>query len=262
MPLDLTARIEGLGRRALEGVTAFGSITVFAGQIGLAVFQPPARGRRIVRELFEAGVLSLAIVCGSGIAVGMVLGLQGYNTLVRFGAEASLGAVVGLSLIRELGPVLTGLLVTGRAGSATAAEIGSMVVSEQLDGLRMMSVDPVHFVVMPKALALLLVMPLLSALFIVFAVFGGYLVGVQLLGLDGGVYLTSLEEAVQFGDDVLASLIKALVFGLLAGLIATYRGFTSERSAAGVSRSTTSTVVTTSVCILIADYAITALWGV
>ena len=142
--------------------------------------------RPFVEEVFKLGVLSLVIICVCGIAVGMVLGLQGYNTLVRFGAEQSLGAVVGLSLIRELGPVLTALLATGRAGSATAAEIGTMVVTEQLDGLRMMSVDPVHYVVMPKALAMIVVMPLLSALFIVCGLFGGYLVGVRLMGLDGG----------------------------------------------------------------------------
>ena len=137
-----------------------------------------------------------------------------------------------------------------------------MVATEQLDGLRMMSVNPIHFVVMPKALALIIAMPLLTALFIVFAIFGGYVVGVELLGLDGGTYLSSLESSVDFRDDVLASLLKAWVFGILVALIATYRGFTSAPNAAGVSRSTTSTVVTASICILIADYFITALWGV
>jgi phospholipid/cholesterol/gamma-HCH transport system permease protein len=192
----------------------------------------------------------------------MVLGLQGYNTLVRFGAEESLGAVVGLSLIRELGPVLTALLTTGRAGSATAAEIGSMVVTEQLDGLRMMSVDPLHFVVMPRALAMITVMPLLSALFIVCGLAGGYLVGVGLMGIDGGSYMSSLESAVEFSEDVVGSLVKALVFGVLVGLIATYRGYTCAPTSAGVSTATTSTVVVASVAILIFDYFITALWGV
>ncbi|MGH7897109.1 MAG: MlaE family lipid ABC transporter permease subunit, partial [Candidatus Binatia bacterium] len=191
-----------------------------------------------------------------------VLGLQGYNTLVRFGAENSLGAVVGLSLIRELGPVLTALLTTGRAGSATAAEIGTMVATEQLDGLRMMSIDPVHLVVTPKAMAMIFVMPLLSALFIVFGLFGGYAVGVMLMGLDGGTYMSSLESAVDFRDDVLGSLLKALIFGVLVGLIATYRGYTSAPTSEGVSTATTSTVVVASVSILIFDYFITALWGV
>jgi phospholipid/cholesterol/gamma-HCH transport system permease protein len=192
----------------------------------------------------------------------MVLGLQGYNTLVRFGAEQSLGAVVGLSLIRELGPVLTALLATGRAGSATAAEIGTMVATEQLDGLRMMSINPIHLVVMPKALAMIFVMPLLSALFIVCGLGGGYFVGVTLMGLDGGNYVSSLQSAVVFSDDVAASLLKALVFGVLVGLIATYRGYTCAPTSAGVSSATTSTVVVGSVSILIFDYFITAMWGV
>ncbi len=251
-----------LGRSSLNVVIGLGRVAQFGAGIVEASFRPPLRARKLIGEMFDVGVLSLALIAASGIVVGGVLGLQGYNTLIRFGAEESLGAVVGLSMIRELGPVLTGLLVTGRAGSATAAEIGAMVATEQLDGLRMMSVNPVHFVVMPKALALTLAMPLLSALFIVFAVFGGYLAGVELLGLDGGTYLSSLENSVDFGDDVVPSLLKALVFGLLVALIATYRGFTSAPNAAGVSRSTTSTVVTASVCILVADFFITALWGV
>jgi phospholipid/cholesterol/gamma-HCH transport system permease protein len=258
----MRGQIEQLGRLALQRVAAVGSMTRFAGLIVLACLRPPVRFRKLVREVFDTGVLSLAIICTSGLAVGMVLGLQGYNTLVRFGAESSLGAVVGLTLIRELGPVLTGLLVTGRAGSAATAEIGAMVATEQIDGLRMMSIDPIHFVVMPKAIALMLVMPLLSAMFIVLAVFGGYLVGVELLGLDGGAYLSSLENAVIFRDDVVGSLLKAWIFGMLVGLIATYRGYKSAPNAAGVSRATTSTVVTASVCILLFDYVITALWGV
>jgi phospholipid/cholesterol/gamma-HCH transport system permease protein len=220
----------------------------------------PFRLRRLVREIYDSGVLSLALVCASGLTVGLVLGLQLHNVLVRFGAEESLGAVVGLTLIRELGPVLTGLLVTGRAGSAMAAEIGVMTATEQIDGMRTLAVDPMHYVVAPKALALTLSMPLLSCLFVVFAIFGAYLIGVELLGLDAGVYLSGLEEAVEFRTDVLGSLLKALVFGVLIALVATYRGYTSGRSAEAVGRSTTSTVVTASVCILLADYVVTSLW--
>ena len=182
--------------------------------------------------------------------------------MVRFGAEESLGAVVGLSLVRELGPVLTALLVAGRAGSAMAAEIASMVVTEQLDGLRMMSVEPLDFVVSPKALAMVLAMPLLASLFVVFGVGGGYLVGVVVLGGDGGNYLSSLESAVNFRDDVLGGLLKASIFGVLVALVATYRGFTAAPTSAGVSAAATSTVVTASVATLIFDYFITALWGV
>ena len=241
----------GLGQTAVFGVVVLRSLLV-----------PPLRGRAIVAAIYDSGVLSLALICASGLTVGFVLGLQLYYTLSRFGAESSLGTAVGLALIRELGPVLTGLLVTGRAGSATCAEIGSMKATDQLDGLRMMAIDPIHFVVMPRALAIVLVMPLLSALFILFGIGGAYLIGVELLGLDGGSYVSSLESAVVFSEDVLQSLVKALAFGVILALIATYRGYTCEPNAAGVSRATTSTVVTTSVCILLADYILTSLWGV
>jgi phospholipid/cholesterol/gamma-HCH transport system permease protein len=254
--------VQELGWYALRFVDQLGKLAVFAAQILRALASPPVRVRVFVQAVFDVGVLSLIIICVSGTAVGMVLSLQGYNTLVRFGAEQSLGAVVGLSLIRELGPVLTALLATGRAGSATAAEIGTMVATEQLDGLRMMAVDPIDLVVAPKALAMTVAMPLLSALFITFGLFGGYLVGVGLMGIDGGTYMSSLQSAVDFRDDVLGSLLKALVFGGVVGLIATFRGFTSAPTSAGVSAATTSTVVVASVCILLFDYVITALWGV
>ena len=251
-----------LGALALRFVDDLGRLAVFGGRVVRAVVVPPVRLRAFVDELYKLGVLSLVIITVCGLAVGMVLGLQGYNTLARFGATNSLGAVVGLSLIRELGPVLTALLAIGRAGSATTAEIGTMVATEQLDGLRMMSIDPVHFIVMPRASAMVVVMPLLSALFIVMGLFGGYVVGVGLMGVDGGAYLSSLETSVDFHDDVLGSLVKGVVFGVLAGLIATYRGYTSAPTSAGVSASTTSTVVVGSVTILLIDYVITALWGV
>ena len=254
--------VETLGFRTVELVGHLGRISVFLGAVVSHSFRRPLRLRRFVNELFDVGVLSLAIVCLSGATVGAVLGLQGYTTLTRFGAESSLGAVVGLSIVRELGPVLTALLVTGRAGSAMAAEIASMVTTQQLDGLRMMSIDPVDFVVQPKALAMLVAMPMLNALFIVFALFGGYVVGVELLGVDGGTYVTSMEESIEFGEDILGTLLKSGVFGALVGLVATYRGFVAEPTSAGVSAATTGTVVIASVSILLADYVITALWGV
>jgi phospholipid/cholesterol/gamma-HCH transport system permease protein len=254
--------IQDLGFAVLRFVADLGALALFTLQVVRATLVPPWRLRPFVDELYKLGVLSLVIICVCGLAVGMVLGLQGYNTLVRFGAAESLGAVVGLSLVRELGPVLTALLATGRAGSATAAEIGTMVATEQLDGLRMMSVDPIDLVVQPKALAMVVVMPLLSALFIVCGLAGGYLVGVGLMGLDGGNYIASLQSAVDFHDDVLGSLLKALIFGVLVGLIATYRGFRAAPTSAGVSAATTSTVVVASVSILIFDYFVTALWGV
>ncbi|HZR80611.1 MAG TPA: MlaE family lipid ABC transporter permease subunit [Candidatus Binatia bacterium] len=253
--------VRELGYRSLVVVAQLGSLLVFAGAIVRAFAAPPYRLRRWAEEIFNLGVLSLVIICVSGLAVGMVLGLQGYNTLVRFGAESSLGAVVGLSLIRELGPVLSALLVTGRAGSATAAEIASMVTTEQIDGLRMMSVDPIEIVVMPKASAMLFVMPVLSTLFILFGIGGAYVIGVHLMGLDAGIFLSSLTSAVRFSDDVVGSLVKGLIFGALIGLIATFRGYHARPTSAGVSSATTSTVVITSVAILITDYFVTALWG-
>jgi phospholipid/cholesterol/gamma-HCH transport system permease protein len=258
---DARDPIASLGRRGEGFVRELGGLWAFAASVVRALPAPPFRARRFLDELYDVGVLSLAIIGVSGIAVGMVLGLQGYNTLVRFGAEESLGVVVGLSLIRELGPVLTALLVTGRAASAAAAEIGSMVQTEQLDGLRMMSIDPVHYVVTPKIVALVVSMPLLSALFIVLGLFGGYLVGVMLLGVDPGSYVSSLESGIEFGADVVPSLVKSLVFGVLVALIATYRGYHAAPHAAGVSAATTSTVVVASVTTLIVDYFLTALLG-
>ncbi len=254
--------MQTLGVRSLELVGHLGRISLFAGQIVRHTVLGPYRMRRLLNEVFDTGVLSLAVVCLSGATVGAVLGLQGYSTLTTFGAEAQLGAVVGHVLIRELGPVLTALLVTGRAGSAMAAEIASMVTTEQLDGLRMMSIDPVDFVVTPKALAMLIVMPLLNGLFIALGLFGGYVLGVQLLGIDGGTYVTSLEASIDFDQEVAQSLVKSVVFGGLVGLIATYRGYNSEPTAAGVSAATTGTVVAASVTILLVDYVITSLWRI
>jgi phospholipid/cholesterol/gamma-HCH transport system permease protein len=251
-----------LGFKSLQFVKQLGSMGAFATSVCLTIPTPPIRMGSFVRELHKLGVLSLAIICISGLAVGMVLGLQGYHTLVRFGAVQSLGALVGLSLIRELGPVLAALLVTGRAGSATTAEIGAMVATEQLDGLRMSSIDPIHLVITPKALAMLAVMPLLTALFIVCGLLGGYIAGVVMLGCDPGSYMSSLNSSVDFNNDVAGSLLKSVIFGALLSVIATYRGYTSAPTSEGVSAATTSTVVIGSVTVLLSDYMITALWGV
>jgi phospholipid/cholesterol/gamma-HCH transport system permease protein len=258
----LNSPVQALGGRALEGIGEYGRIAGFGGQLALALARPPLRARRLIDEIYGTGVLSIAIVCTSGAAVGLVLALQLYYVLNRFGAEQAMGTAVGLALVRELGPVLTALLATGRAGSATAAEIGAMVATEQLDGLRMMSVDPVHFVAAPKALALTLVMPLLTALFVVCALGGAYFVGVLQLGIDGGAFLTALENAIDFRDDVAVMLLKALIFGMTVGLVSTYRGYTARPNAAGVSRATTAAVVQASVATIVFDFFITALWGV
>lgn len=254
--------VSALGATVTGFVWQLGAMASFAFEIVRSTLTPPLRLRKFVDELYKLGVLSLVIICVSGLAVGMVLGLQGYNTLVRFGAEESLGAVVGLSLVRELGPVLTALLTAGRAGSSVTAEIGTMVAKEQLDGLRLLSVDPIDYIVRPRATAMVVVMPLLSAMFICCGLAGGYFVGAGLMGIDGGVYISGMESSIDFRDDVLGSVLKSSVFGILVGLIATYRGYTAAPTSAGVSAATTSTVVIASVSILIFDYFLTALWGV
>ena len=253
--------VSEFGFVATNFVASLGQLGVFTGGVLRALVRPPVRVRELVLEIYKLGVLSVSVVVVAGIAVGMVLGLQGYSILERFGATESLGSVVGLSLLRELGPVLTALLVTGRAGSATTAEIGTMVATEQLDGLRMMSVDPVHYVVVPRALGLALVTPLLSAIFITCGLLGGWLVGVGLMGLDSGRYLASLQANTEFVNDVLGSMVKACIFGVLVGLVSTWRGWRSAPTSAGVSAATTSTVVIASLSILMGDYMITALWG-
>ncbi|MGD0768257.1 MAG: MlaE family lipid ABC transporter permease subunit [Tepidisphaeraceae bacterium] len=254
--------VSHVGYKAVRFVQGLGSLAAFTADIARSALTPPVRFAAFARELYKLGVRSLLIICVCGLAVGMVLGLQGHHTLVRFGAQRSLGAVVGLSLIRELGPVLTALLVAGRAGSATAAEIGAMVVTEQLNGLRMLSIDPVSLVIKPKAAAMLVVTPLLTALFIACGLYGGYLVGVGLLAGDPGSYMSSLRSAVNFHNDIECCMLKSAVFGLLLGLIATYRGYTSAPTAEGVSAATTASVVISSVTVLLTDYVITALWGI
>ncbi len=254
--------IENLGFQSLMVLEHLGRVVQFGLRIVTSLIVRPYRVQRFLADVFDAGVLSLPVVCLSGAVVGGTLSLLGYTTLVRFGAEGALGPLVGLAVIRELGPVLTALLVTGRAGSAIAAEIATMVTTEQLDGLRMMSVDPVDFVVSPKALALLFVMPLLVGLFILFALLGGYGVAVGMLGVDGGSFMSSMEGAVEFWDDIVGSFSKAITFGALTGLIATYRGYISEPTAAGVSAATTGTVVIGSVAILVFDFFLNGFWGV
>jgi phospholipid/cholesterol/gamma-HCH transport system permease protein len=253
--------IAALGRHAIRWVESLGHIASFGAEAAAAGVAHP-RPRRFLDEVFTIGVLSLSVVTVSGLAVGMVLGLIGYGTLEDFGAEQNLGAVVAVTLIKELGPVLTALLVSGRAGSAVAGEIGSMVATEQIDGLRMMALDPIDFVVSPKLFSFLVSMPLLSALFIAFGLGGGYLAGVEVKGVDAGSYISGIETSITFGDEVMMTLIKAFVFGGLVGLIATYRGYHAEPNVVGVSRATTAAVVAASVSVLIADYFITALWEV
>ncbi|CAN5871882.1 MAG: putative phospholipid ABC transporter permease protein MlaE [Chromatiales bacterium USCg_Taylor] len=217
------------------------------------------RWRLLTSQVFALGVLSLVIIAVSGLFVGMVLGLQGYNTLVDFGAEESLGILLALSLVRELGPVVSALLFAGRAGSALTAEIGLMKTTEQLAAMEMMAVDPLHRVVAPRLLAGILAMPLLAAIFSAVGVYGGYFVGVGLLGVDEGAFWSQMQSAVDFHDDILNGVIKSFVFGIAVTWIAVFEGYDTAPTSAGISRATTRTVVNSSLAVLGLDFVLTAL---
>ena len=194
----------------------------------------------------------------AGLFVGMVLGLQGYDTLVRYGAASSLGVLVALSLVRELGPVVAGLLFASRAGSAITAEIGLMKATEQLAAMEMMAVDPIARVIAPRFWAGVISMPLLAAMFSGMGVFGGYLVGVRLIGVDEGSFLSQMQAAVDFQEDILNGVIKSVVFGVAVAWIAVFEGYDAPPTAEGVSGATTRTVVTSSLSILALDFMLTA----
>ena len=212
-----------------------------------------------VRQLYSLGVLTVIITVVAGAFVGMVLGFQGYYTRVDFGAETSLGLIVALSLTRELGPVLSALLYTGRAGSALTAEIGLMKTTDQLAALEMMAVNPIERVIAPRMLAGMIAVPFLCAMFTLVGIMGGYVVGVIQLGVDAGVYWSAIREGVDLYDDALNGFIKSVAFGVIVTWIAVYEGYDAYPSAEGVSSATTRTVVTASLAILGVDYLLTAL---
>ncbi len=211
-----------------------------------------------LREIWFSGVLSVLIIVVSGLFVGMVLALQGYDTLQRFGASSSLGVLVALSLVRELGPVVGALLFASRAGSAITAEIGLMKATEQLAAMELMAVNPVARVVAPRFWGGVISMPLLAAMFSAMGIFGGYLVGVQLLGLDEGSFWSQMQSAVDFRQDVMNGVIKSVFFGAAVSLIAVFEGYDSPPTAEGVSGATTRTVVTSALVILALDFILTA----
>jgi phospholipid/cholesterol/gamma-HCH transport system permease protein len=212
-----------------------------------------------IREIYFAGVLSLIIILVSGLFVGMVLGLQGYDTLVRYGSSEALGVLVSLSLVRELGPVVAGLLFASRAGSAITAEIGLMKTTEQLAAMEMMAVDPIARVIAPRFWAGVISMPLLAALFSAMGVFGGYLVGVKMIGVDEGSFWSQMQAAVDNREDIMNGVIKSFVFGIAVTWIAVFEGYDAPPTAEGVSGATTRTVVTSSLAILALDFILTAL---
>jgi phospholipid/cholesterol/gamma-HCH transport system permease protein len=212
----------------------------------------------LIQELYSVGVLSLSIIVVAGLFIGMVVALQGYNTLQKFGATAQLGQLIALSVVRELGPVVTALLFAGRAGSALTAEIGLMKSTEQLASMEMMGVDPLWRVISPRFWAAWIALPLLTAIFNIVAIWGGYLVGVLWLGLDHGIFWNNMQYSVEFYDDIVNGLMKAGVFGFVAAWIAVYQGYDTIPTAEGISRATTRSVVYTSLAVLGLDFFLTA----
>lgn len=251
--------LQRFGRVGLAFFGHLGRAQLFLFQVLGGMPGVAARPRDLVQQVYSVGVLSLAIIGISGLAVGMVLGLQMYNTLVDFGAEESLGPVVALSLVRELGPVLTALLYSGRAGSALTAEIGLMKATDQLSVMEMMAVDPLRRVVAPRFLAGVLSVPLLAAIFSAVGILGSYFVGVGLLGVDAGAFWSQMQDKVDLYGDVYNGLLKSFVFGIVATWIAVYEGYDAVPTTEGVSRATTRTVVHAAFAVLGLDFVLTAL---
>lgn len=251
--------LQYLGNRTLVSLAKAGRGVRFLCLTVVGIVSVLPRLRLLLNQLYSVGVLSFLIISISGLFVGMVLGLQGYYTLSDFGAEEALGVMVAASLVRELGPVVSGLLFAGRAGSALTAEIGLMKATEQLSGMEMMAVDPVKRIISPRFLAGCLSMPLLATLFSAIGIVGGELVGVGLLGVDEGAYWTQMQANIDFQDDIVNGFIKSLVFGFVVTWIALFEGYDAVPTAEGVSRATTRTVVNSAFSILGLDFILTAI---
>ncbi|EPZ15352.1 ABC transporter permease [Thauera terpenica 58Eu] len=247
-----------IGELTINGIWRLGFITRFLFAVLLASGQSLRRIHLTIRELFFSGVLSLLIITVSGLFVGLVLGLQGYDILQRYGSADAVGVMVALSLLRELGPVIAGLLFASRAGSAITAEIGLMKTTEQLKAMDMMAVDPLARVVAPRFWAGVLAMPLLAALFSAMGIFGGWLITVVVIGVDDGAFWSQMQATVEFEYDVLNGVIKSFVFGVVVSLIAVFEGYDCKPTAEGVSRAITRTVVTSALVILALDFVLTS----
>lgn len=251
--------LQNVGKKSLHGFESLGRSAMFFIAVVQGIGVAFIRFRLTLREIYSVGVLSLVIIAVSGLFVGMVLGLQGYVNFAKFNAEESLGIFVALSLVRELGPVVTGLLYAGRAGSALTAEIGLMKATEQLASMEMMAVDPIRRIIAPRFLAGIISMPLLAAIFSAVGIFGGYFVGVGLLGVDSGSYWSQMQANVDFSNDIVNGVIKSVVFGIACNWIALYQGYDAVPTAEGVSRATTKTVVRSALAVLGLDFVLTAL---
>ena len=251
-----------LGKYTISFIRELGRIAVFFFHGFFLIFSLPLQLSKFIQQVYFIGTKSLLVICLTGAFTGMVLGLQGYYTLIKFGSEGLLGAAVALSLIRELGPVLTAIMVIGRAGSALAAEIGIMRISEQIDALETMDINPIRYLVSPRMAASIFSFPILTALFDAVGIFGGFLTGSVLLGITPGIYFSRVESSVLL-EDIMGGFIKSVVFAIIVATICCYQGYyTHTRSegfgAKGVSLSTTSAVVSSSVLVLISDYILTS----
>jgi phospholipid/cholesterol/gamma-HCH transport system permease protein len=240
-----------------EGVRRLGAVMIFLWQLLMQCLPALARPRLVVYQIYNAGARSLIIIMLSGLFVGMVLGLQGFELLQRFGSEEALGTAAAIGLLKELGPVVTALLFAGRAGTALTSEIGLMRATDQLTAMEIMAVDPLRYVAAPRFLGGVIAMPLLAAIFSVIGLYGAQLIGVVIMGVDRGVFWSQMQSSVGLRD-VMEGLVKSLVFGVACSLIAVYEGYNAEATAAGVGLATTRTVVASSVVVLLLDYVLTA----
>jgi len=255
--LVLIGLIARIGHGTLFVVQEMGRMLIFLVATFAWLFRPPLRPFQILKQLHFIGFKSTFVVVLTAAFTGMVLGLQGYYTLRKFGSEAVLGSVVALSLIRELGPVLASLMVTARAGSAMTAEIGIMRITEQIDALDTMAVNSLQYLISPKLVAGLIGVPLLVAIADVVGIYGGYLIGVNLLGGNSGSYWSSIESAVEW-KDVYGGILKSISFGLIVSWVCCYKGYNTRLSAEGLGAATTEAVVLSSVLILVWDYFLTS----
>jgi phospholipid/cholesterol/gamma-HCH transport system permease protein len=257
----LIERLQRLGRLALLSLARLGKATLFLLRLLGALGALGKRPGLMIRQLYSVGVLSLPIIAMSGLFVGMVLGLQGYTNLVDFGATSTLGTVVALSLVRELGPVLAALLYAARAGSALTAEIGLMKTTEQLAAMQMMAVDPFARVFAPRFVAGFIAMPLLAGIFTAIGVLGGYFVAVQQLGVDSGTFWSRMQASVGLVDDIIKGVVvKSVMFGWVANWIAVFEGYDATPTSEGISLATTRTVVNTALAVLVLDFVLTAIF--
>lgn len=250
--------ITQLGRNGIRLMQQFGRAGIFLGRLLCRLPRIVRTFPMIISQIVNVGVRSLSIIGLSALFIGMVVALQGYSTLVKFGADIQLGQLLALSILRELAPVVTALLFAGRAGSALTAEIGLMKTTEQLNSLEMMGVDPVWRVAYPRFWAALISLPLLTTIFAAIAIWGGYIVGIYWLGLDAGSFWSNMQSAVDFRSDVIAGLSKSLVFGVLVAWIAIYHGYASTPTAEGIGQATTRSVVHASLAILCFDFVLTS----